>query len=214
MEVSSRSLSVATLVLLSASLTPNLGFAQDISESETIDFLSADDELALALSAAPEHLRAEATVHVLGPDGFSIPQVGTNGYNCVVNRDHPRNRKPICYDSEGTRTILPKVLFMSELMVQGVALAAIQDSVKQGFETGRWTAPQRPGIAYMLSDGIRTYNPSNGQYGSFPPHIMFYAPNVSNDDVATDWAARQEHPWIPFVAYQGPHGMFVVMVGP
>lgn len=183
------------------------------SATESVDFLSADEEHALALSAAPDHLRAGATVHILGPDGFSVSQQGTNGYGCVVNRDHPRNRKPTCYDAEGSRTILPKVLRMGELMAQGVTMAAIADTVTAGFSDGRWGAPQRSGVAYMLSDGIRRFNPSTGEYSSFPPHVMFYAPNVSNDDVGTNWDAVGEHDWMPFIAYQGPHGMLVVRVG-
>lgn len=183
------------------------------SAADSVDFLSAEEEHDLALSAAPEHLQAGATVHVLGPDGFSVSQEGTNGYSCVVNRDHPRNRKPTCYDAEGTRTILPKVLRMGELMAVGASMAAIADTVAAGFADGRWGPPQRLGVAYMLSDGIRRFNPSSGEYSSFPPHVMFYAPGLSNDDVGTDWDAVGEHAWMPFVAYQGPHGMLVVRVG-
>ena len=179
-----------------------------------VDFLSAEEEQALALSAAPEHLKGGATAYVLGPEGFSVSQEGTNGYSCVVNRDHPRNRKPTCYDSEGTRTILPKVLFMGEMMALGASMSAISDSVSAGFADGRWGAPQRSGVAFMLSDGIRRYNSSTGEYSSFPPHVMFYAPDVSNADLGTDWDAVSEHDWMPFIAYQGPHGMLVVKVEP
>lgn len=182
--------------------------------ADSVDFLSVEEEHALALSAAPAHLQAGADVYVLGPDGFSVSQDGTNGYSCVVNRDHPRNRKPTCYDAEGSRTILPKVIHMGELMARGVSMPAIADSVTAGFADGRWGAPQRSGVAYMLSDGIRRFNPSTGEYSSFPPHVMFYAPDVSNDDIATDWGAVGEHDWMPFIAYQGPHGMLVVRVGP
>lgn len=29
-----------------------------------------------------------------------------NSFTCIVNRDHPLNLKPTCYDAEGTATIL------------------------------------------------------------------------------------------------------------
>lgn len=177
------------------------------------ELLPREEEFALAISAAPEHLRDGASVYVLETNGFVKAREGTNGYSCIVNRDHPLNRKPTCYDSEGSGTILPKVIYVGELLMKGLPPAAIRDSVNRGFETGRFIAPRRAGVAYMLSDGIRNYDPSTGEIRSFPPHIMFYAPNVTNDDIGTNWQAVRQKPWLPFVAYEGPHGFFVVVVG-
>ncbi len=177
-----------------------------------VDFLPLAEEVALALSAAPEHLRDGAAVFALTPAGFVEAQRGTNGFACVVNRDHPRNRKPTCYDAEGIGAILPKVLLVGELIAKGFSMAAINDSVEAGFASGRFWAPTRPGVAYMLSRGIRTYNPRNGSYGTFPPHMMFYAPNMKNADIGVSRDARAGQPWLPFIAYQGPHGFMVVMV--
>ena len=194
-------------------LTLALAATTSTAAQETIDFLPLDQEAALALSAAPEHLRPDATVYALTPDGFVVTQEGTNGFTCVVNRDHPRNRKPTCYDAVGSAAVLPKELYQSEMMLAGLSQAAIEDSIQAGFASGRFVAPAGPGVAYMLSPGIRTYNANTGQYGTFPPHVMFYAPNLTNEDIATDWNARAANPWLPFVAYQGPHG-FLVMVVP
>ena len=74
-------------------------------------------------------------------------------------------------------------------------------------------SPRRAGVAYMLSGDIRNYNPGTGQTGSFPPHIMFYAPNVTNADIGTTGAAFAKDSWLPFVAYQGPQGFIIVVVG-
>src|SRR5579863_6461941 len=74
------------------------------------ELMPPDREAALALSAAPEHLRAGATGYVLQAHGFVKVKEGTNGFTCAVNRDHPLNQKPTCWDREGSETILPKVL--------------------------------------------------------------------------------------------------------
>ena len=195
-----------------ALVLPGIAAGQEAG-GERPEILPPDEEFDLALSAAPEHLEDGAAVWVLGPDGYELAREGTNGFACIVNRDHPRNLKPTCYDSEGAATILPKVVFVGELMLRGLPIAAIQDSVRAGFESGRFRAPARPGVAYMLSDRIRTYNPRTREYGTFPPHLMFYAPNLTNDDIGTDWEAIREHPWLPRVAYQGPHGFLVVVIG-
>ena len=200
------------LIFATSLAAASSALAQIADDVERPDLLPPPEEFALALSAAPPHLRAGAAVYVLEASGFTLARQGTNGFACVINRDHPRNRKPTCYDAEGAATILPKELYVGNLMMHGVPLAAIEDSVVAGFVSGRFRSPSRAGVAYMLSTGIRTYNPNTGAYGTFPPHIMFYAPNLTNADIGTDWTAQRERPWLPFVAYEGPHGFLVVVV--
>jgi hypothetical protein len=64
----------------------------------------------------------------------------------------------------------------------------------------------------MLSADIRNYNPQTGATDPFPPHVMFYAPNVTSSDIGTTRDAMRSAPWLPFVAYEGPHGFIVVVV--
>jgi hypothetical protein len=178
-----------------------------------LEILPLAEEARLALSAAPEHLRDGAGVVALTPDGFVTVRESRNGFTCVVNRDHPLNRKPTCYDAEGTATILPKVEFVGELLLEGVDPTEIGRRVEAKFDAGEFISPRRPGIAYMLSSEIRNYNPRTGKVGSFPPHLMFYAPNLTNDDIGASFEARRENPWLPFIGYQGPHGFMIVVVG-
>jgi len=173
------------------------------------ELLPRDVEVTLALSAAPEHLRARAGVYVLEQRGFVKIRDSHNGFTCIVNRDEPRNQKPTCYDAEGTATILPKVLLVGALLMQGTPLAEIEAQVREGFRTGRFRAPRRPGVAYMLSDGNRDYNPRTGRVETFPPHVMFYAPNLTNDDIGSN---GKFEPGLPSIGYQGPHGVMIVVV--
>ena len=128
-----------------------------------------------------------------------------------MNRDHPLNQKPVCFDAEGTATILPKILRVGELLMQGVPTSEIDKEIADGFRTGRYISPRRAGVAYMLSGDIRNYNPRTGKVDSFPPHVMFYAPNLTNADLGTTPEALASDPSLPFVAYQGPHG-FIIML--
>lgn len=186
--------------------------AGDARASE-LEILPVEEETRLALSAAPEHLRDGAGVVALTADGFVTVRESRNGFTCVVNRDHPLNRKPTCYDAEGTATILPKVMFVGELLVEGVPLEEIDARVARKFAAGEFVSPSRPGVAYMLSTEVRNYNPQTGQVDGFPPHLMFYAPNLTNEDIGASWDALREHRWLPFIGYQGPHGFMIVVVG-
>ncbi len=197
------------MVVLALGIPPTHAGAQEQS-SNYPDLMPFEEEKALALSAAPEHLRAGATVHVLTEDGFEIAQLGTNEFSCVVNRDHPKVRKPTCYDAVGSSTVLPVVLRYGQLMLESTPVNEIQAEIRRGFDSGTYTSPG-PGVAYMLSDGIRTYNPGNGSFGTFPPHIMFYAPHLTNADIG--YAQGQEYAEMPFIGYQGPQGFMIVIVG-
>jgi len=154
------------------------------------EILSREKEVALALSAGPEHLRQGAAVYALERNGFVKVRDGSNGFTCIVNRDHPLNQKPVCFDAEGTATILP---------------------IAKGFRSGKYISPRRAGVAYMLSGDIRNFNPRTGKVESFPPHVMFYAPNLTNADLGITPEALAKDPSLPFVAYEGPHGFIIVV---
>lgn len=168
-------------------------------------------EINLALSAAPEHLRAEAAVYVLEQKGYRKLRQGNNSFTCIVNRDHPRVLKPTCFDLEGTETIIPKILFFGRLMMKGVAIEIINDRVQKGFIDGTFISPRRPGVAYMLSRYNRPYNSETDSLGWFAPHIMFYAPDLKLQDIGMSIEAWNENPRLPMIGYQGPHGYMIVM---
>ena len=200
----------AFLFLLLTAL-PASGDAQDRTARVLPELLPRDREIALALSAAPEHLRAGAAVWVLESAGFVKVRDSRNGFGCIVNRDHPLNRKPTCYDAEGVATILPKVLRVGELLMQGKSTAEIQADIDEGFRTGRFVSPRRPGVAYMLSGDIRRFDAASGSVVSFPPHVMFYAPNLTNEDIGSSGDGKDG---MPFIAYQGPQGYMIMMPSP
>jgi hypothetical protein len=201
-------LGYTAFVFLQSSAEPraNIADVQPLPE-----LLPREKEIALAVSAGPEHLRNGAGVYVLERNGFVKVRDSANGFTCIVNRDHPLNQKPVCFDAEGTATILPKILRVGELLMQGTPMSKIDAEIAEGFRCGKYIAPRRPGVAYMLSGDIGNFNPRTGKVESFPPHVMFYAPNLTNADLGTTPEALASNPWLPFVAYQGPHG-FIIMV--
>jgi len=187
--------------------------ANKVNAQRLPELLPPEKEIELALSAAPEHLRKGAGVYVLERNGFVKVRDSTNGFTCIVNRDHPLNQKPVCFDTEGTATISPKILQVGELLMQGKTMSEINGDIAKGFRTGKYISPRRPGVAYMLSGDIRNFNPRTGKVESFPPHIRFYAPNLTNADLGTTAEALAKDPSLPFVAYQGPHGFIIVLTG-
>jgi hypothetical protein len=170
--------------------------------------LSQPQEIELALKAAPVHLRADATVYTFSAHGYEKARSGTNGFNCLVNRDGIQNGDdslhPTCWDPEGSRTILPVMLRVGELLAQEKSAAEIKSDIERGFTEGRFHSPAKAGIAYMLAGDVK-FDLRTGQLSTtvFPAHYMIYSPGVSNADIGMSKQATT--PGLPFV-YSGYSG--------
>ena len=184
--------------------------ASALNDPALPEILPAACEKTLALSAAPEHLRTDATVFVLEESGYTKAQTGTNGFTCLVNRDHPRVLKPTCFDAEGTRTIVPKILDVGRWLREGANTSEVRQRIKEGFEEGSYKSPTRAGVAYMLSRYNRPYNSQADELGWFPPHVMFYAPNLTPSDIGFSMEAWHGNRPLPSIGYQGPHGYMIM----
>jgi len=107
---------------------------------------------------------------------------------------------------------LPEV---AELRAEGKSPEEIRRFVADAFAKGIFQAPTRPGVDYMLSKENLTPNAKGGVV-PFPPHVMFYAPYLSNADLGSDGTLGPDgNPVGPaFVAAEGsPHALIIVPVG-
>ena len=204
------SIFVTLILLASASLKISAQPAEGSPDATTLIFLPQEQEVELALSAAPEHLRSDATVYVFGKKGYERIRSGKNGFTCMVNRDGNQSGdndlKPTCWDAEGSATIVPVMLRVGELMSSGKTAKEIADDIRAGFDAGRFFSPRKSGIAYMLRGDVQ-YDPKTKEISktSFPPHYMIYAPGVTNADIGVNADALKKHPSLPFV-YAGYSG--------
>jgi hypothetical protein len=184
--------------------------------------LPREADIALALSAAPEHLREAATVYVFTVTGYELAREGTNGFTCLNNRDSffydAVALKPTCWDAAGADSYVPVMLDVAAALAAGTPHAAIVEAVEQGFATGRYKSPGRTGIAYMLAGDVMVDEFGAVTEQLYPGHYMFYAPGVTSADIGYDLAAAQADPTLPFVFASGAGGgrlayMIVAPVG-
>jgi hypothetical protein len=149
-----------------------------------------DQQITLAESAAPAEVSSKATVYVLGPKGYEKAREGTNGFSCFVGRHFVKPAEttiePQCFDAEGSRTLLLVYMHGEELRTNGKSEAEIKADVASGYKEGRYQYPSKPGFLYMMSSRNRlSAIPEHGT-GIFPPHLMFYAPNMTTKDIGFD----------------------------
>ncbi len=157
----------------------------------------------MTLSAAPEHLRQDATVYVLERGkGFVKAQEGTNGFSCLVVR-FGAIIALYAYDAEVAQTTLLADFRRAVLMEQGKSLKEAKSNLAEEYKAGKLIVPRRPGVAYMLSPEFMKHDPKTGaKTRVFSPYVMFYAPYVKNSDIG----ALPEH-------FNSPKNVFVLNEG-
>lgn len=176
----------AILASVSAAFPNPAGAIQssDAGSTELAPILDREREIALARSAAPPEISAEATVLALVRGaGFQVAREGTNGVTCLVNRSWPRAIEPHCFDREGSRTILPVHLREMELKEKGWSKDAIHADIAEGFRTGRFVPPSRPAVSWMQSAAQDLYNDEGAHVGAWKPHLMIYHPYLTPEDL-------------------------------
>ena len=161
-------------------------------------------EMRLAVDALPPHLREGAGIWILTETGYVKAKDAANAFTCIVSR-RGGNFYPVCFDQEGTQTILPAYMDDATMRLQGESPESIERHIADGFASGKYRPPARPGIAYMLSPA--TYLLKNGKLTRTVAHIMFYAPYLTDADIGGAMGKS------PFVDRPGPHGMIIVPAG-
>lgn len=171
------------VALLIATFAP----VQDEKPKPAYDFsLSREEKIKLAESAAPPEVSGNATVYILERTGYIKARDGSNGFTCFVDRQTLFNSEPTCFDAEGAGTTFPTRLFVEDQRAQNKSEDEITAAVAAGYKSGKYKAPAKPGIVYMLSDSIFLF--VNNKIIKAPAHLMFYAPYATDKDIGSPGA--------------------------
>jgi hypothetical protein len=204
--------------LLSIAVLSNSAAAQDKPQEPTreVHLVTAstprERQIGLALSAAPTEVSSKATVYVLGLKVYEKAREGTNGFSCLIERSFKGTTQtssaPACFDAVGSGSIMVAYLRREELRAEGKSEAEIKDDIAKGYEDGRFKVPG-PGFLYMMSNENFVYNNVSGKSGFVAPHLMFYAPNKTANDVGYDSVSPTMVPYLTGSGI-GPESLLVV----
>ena len=190
-------------------MVPALGLLVLLSTpgNSPFEILDPDREIALARSAGLSPWNEAATIYVLGPGGYFKAKEGTNGFSCMVGRSEPGTRWPVCFDAVGSESILPRYIREAEFRQAGKSEEEVKSDTGRRFLSGEYRAPNRAGVAYMLSK--ETIVSDGRSLILAPPHVMIYAPNVRAEEIG----AVGNHAHSPMALFEGdPHGYIAVFV--
>jgi hypothetical protein len=166
---------------------------------------SQAEEIALARSAAPASISANAEVLVLGDHGYETAVKGTNGFVCFVERSwaagfddpefwNPKLRAPNCFNATAARTELRQLRTRTEWVLAGVGRQEIIERTRSAYANHTFKSPEPGALTYMLSKGGYL---SDDAAGPWLPHLMFFLPHGQ----APAWGACAEGS--PIICHEG-----------
>ena len=149
-------------------------------------------EIQLARSAAPDSISRDATILVLGRQGYETAVEGKNGFVCMVARGwtgmfdwpefwSPNVRAADCLNPQAAHSILPIFYLRARMVMAGRSKAEMVSALKAAFEKKQLPSLESGAMDYMMSKS--SYLTDQG--GHNVPHVMFYT-RVEN---AKDWGS-------------------------
>ncbi len=138
-------------------------------------------EIELARSAAPDSLSRDATVLILGRQGYETAVEGRNGWVCMVERswlgmfDWPefwntKVKAADCLNPEAARSILPIAELRARMVMAGRSKAEMVSAIKEAYQKKQLPKLESGAMAYMMSKSA--YLTDEGAHNG--PHLMFF----------------------------------------
>jgi len=137
-------------------------------------------EVALARSAAPESISRDAEVLVLGRHGFETAIKGKNGFVCIVERSwtsapdadfwNPKVRTPICYNAAAARSLLPRNIKRTELILAGHTKTQTDETIVAAVDKKELPTMEAGAMCFMMSK--QGYGGDTVEH--WPSHVMFF----------------------------------------
>ena len=149
--------------------------------------LADAEEIALAMSAAPEEVSSRADIYALRGARFEKIRPGTNGTACMVARDyHPGSLYPICFDQEGARTLMLREMREVSLRAEGIPELRIDSMVQQELASGKLPRATKTALAYLMSPRQVLYSTADStgrRVGQWYPHVMMANVGISKEQL-------------------------------
>ena len=138
-------------------------------------------EILLARSAAPDSISSDATVLVLGRQGYETGVQGKNGFVCMVERSwmeafdspefwNPKVRGAECLNRQAGRSILPIADLRTRMVMAGHSKAEIVSALKAAFDNKQLPDLESGNMVFMMSKSAYLYDA--GDHNG--PHVMFF----------------------------------------
>jgi len=126
-------------------------------------------EILLARSAAPDSISSDATIRVLGQQGYEPAVQGKNGFVCMVGRSwmaqfdapefwNPKVRGAECLNRQAARSIVPIADLRTSMVMAGHSKAEIVAALKAAFSNKQLPDIENGNMVFMMSKSAYLYD--------------------------------------------------------
>ena len=144
--------------------------------------MGRDAEILLARSAAPDSISSDATVMILGGQGYETAVRGKNGFVCMVERSwmaqfdspefwNPKIRGAECLNRQAARSIVPIAELRTRMVMAGHSKTEIASALKAAFNKKQLPDLENGNMVFMMSKSAYLFDA--GDHNG--PHVMFFA---------------------------------------
>jgi hypothetical protein len=167
--------------------------------------LSAEQQITAAVLAAPEEMRAGATVWGYAPDGrFQKLRQGRGSLVCLASDPKADKFHVACYH----RSLGPFMARGRALRGRGVTGDRV-DSVRFAeARAGKLRLPRHPAVLYSLTGPLDSFDPLTGTAPKARPLFVVYVPFATEKSTGLSAAPIEGAPWIMHPGTPKAHIMF------
>jgi hypothetical protein len=162
-------------------------------------------QIAEAVTALPEHMRAGATV--LGYTALNQPLVtlreGTNGMICLAPNPASKEFHSACYQ----KGMEPFMARGRELRAQGVKGDQVDSTRFAEVQEGKLAMPTHPSMLYQIFGG--TFDPTTSRVRGGQALYVTYIPFATEESTGISARPSRRDPWIMFPGTPKAHIMFL-----
>jgi hypothetical protein len=196
------------LITLATALlaTPGVGAqSQPTAAASPTTPPSAEQQIAAVVLAAPEDMRAGATVLGYAPDGhFRTLRQGRGALTCLASDPKSERFHVACYH----RSLEPFMARGRALRARGVMGDRV-DSVRFAeVRSGKLRVPRHPAVLYSLTGPPDSFDPATGTAPKARPLFVVYVPFATGRSLGLSTTPVERAPWIMHPGTPKAHIMF------
>jgi hypothetical protein len=146
-------------------------------------------EIQLARSAAPDSISSDATVLVLGQQGYETAVEGKNGFVCWVGRAwmgafdwpefwNPKVKAADCMNPEAAHSMMPIIFLRGKMVMAGRSKAEIVSALKTAYEKKQLPDLESGAMDYMMSKSAYLTDQEDHNM----PHLMWFTTLADGKD--------------------------------
>lgn len=179
--------------------------SQPKASADTATMPNAEQQIAAAVLAAPEDMRAGATVLGYAPDGhFTKLRQGRGALICLASDPKADRFHVACYH----RSLQPFMARGRALRAHGITGDRV-DSVRFAeVRSGKLRVPRHPAVLYSLTGPVDSFDPATRTAPKAQPLFVVYVPFATGRSMGLSTTPVEGAPWIMHSGTPKAHIMF------